>query len=281
MTQIDYLAIGHVAKDLAKDLTAVSYQLGGTVSFSSQVAVALGCRTAVYTSAPSDMALTEALPHVALHCLPSPEATTFTNTYTANGRHQTLHARAHPLTTADLPADWHRATILHLAPIADEVEPALINLFSNSFIGVTPQGWLRQWDADGRVSPKTWAEAQTILPLATAVIMGEDDLYDEAILTQFKQWAKLLVLTQGANGCTLFWGDEIRQFPALSVNGTVETTGAGDIFATAFFIRLYQTAGDAWEAARFANIIAGHSVTQSTLKTKVTAIDNYLKETTG
>jgi sugar/nucleoside kinase (ribokinase family) len=39
----------------------------------------------------------------------------------------------------------------------------------------------------------------------------------------------------------------------------VDATGAGDIFAAAFFTRLYLTR-DPWEAARFATQLAAYSV---------------------
>jgi len=41
----------------------------------------------------------------------------------------------------------------------------------------------------------------------------------------------------------------------------VDPTGAGDVFAAAFFIRLSQTR-DPWEAARFATQVAARSVTR-------------------
>jgi sugar/nucleoside kinase (ribokinase family) len=41
----------------------------------------------------------------------------------------------------------------------------------------------------------------------------------------------------------------------------VDATGAGDIFAAAFFIRLFNTR-DPWEAARFATALAAYSVTR-------------------
>ena len=40
-----------------------------------------------------------------------------------------------------------------------------------------------------------------------------------------------------------------------------DTTGAGDIFAAAFFFRLYTTR-DPWESARFATQLAAASVTR-------------------
>jgi sugar/nucleoside kinase (ribokinase family) len=45
----------------------------------------------------------------------------------------------------------------------------------------------------------------------------------------------------------------------------VDATGAGDIFATAFFFRLFATR-DPWEAARFATQLATTSVTRSGLE---------------
>jgi sugar/nucleoside kinase (ribokinase family) len=41
----------------------------------------------------------------------------------------------------------------------------------------------------------------------------------------------------------------------------LDATGAGDVFAAAFFVRLHKTR-DPWEAARFATLIASRSVTR-------------------
>jgi sugar/nucleoside kinase (ribokinase family) len=45
----------------------------------------------------------------------------------------------------------------------------------------------------------------------------------------------------------------------------VDATGAGDVFAAAFFIRL-QATRDPWEAARFATSIASRSITRPGLE---------------
>jgi sugar/nucleoside kinase (ribokinase family) len=59
----------------------------------------------------------------------------------------------------------------------------------------------------------------------------------------------------------------------------VDPTGAGDIFAAAFFTRLYLTR-DPWEAARFANQVAATSVTRRGLEGIPTAeeIQQFLIE---
>jgi sugar/nucleoside kinase (ribokinase family) len=61
----------------------------------------------------------------------------------------------------------------------------------------------------------------------------------------------------------VFWNGDVRRFrppPAVEIDGT----GAGDVFAAAFFYRLHTTR-DPWEAARFANHLASCSVTRTGL----------------
>jgi sugar/nucleoside kinase (ribokinase family) len=147
----------------------------------------------------------------------------------------------------------------------------MIELFSNSLVGLTPQGWLRRWNDDGVVYARAWEAAERMLPQVAAVILSYEDLLDDAMLDQYRQWSRLLIMTQGIKGCTVFLGDEVRQIPAPPV-AQVEPTGAGDIFAAAFLYRLFQTDGNPWEAARFANKIAAHSVTQVGLEAKLEAI---------
>ena len=82
-------------------------------------------------------------------------------------------------------------------------------------------------------------------------------------------------MTQGPAGSIVYFSDEVRSVPAPKVNA-VDLTGAGDIYATAFLIRLYQTGGDPWEAARFANEIAAQSVTAAGLANKMQAIQEHM-----
>ena len=69
---------------------------------------------------------------------------------------------------------------------------------------------------------------------------------------------------EGAEGLRLFWNGDVRRFRPPKVD-EVDATGAGDIFATAFFVRLYTTR-DPWEAARFATQVSARSVTRPGLK---------------
>ena len=88
----------------------------------------------------------------------------------------------------------------------------------------------------------------------------EDVLNDERRIEEMASAARILVVTEGAAGARVYWNGDVRRFRPPKVE-EVDATGAGDIFAAAFFIRLYLTR-DPWESARFANQIAAISVTR-------------------
>jgi sugar/nucleoside kinase (ribokinase family) len=68
-------------------------------------------------------------------------------------------------------------------------------------------------------------------------------------------------MTQGARGCTVFVNGEARQIPGFPAR-EVDPTGAGDVFAAAFLVRLSET-HDPFQAARFANATASFCVEAS------------------
>ena len=264
---IDYLVIGHAARDV----TEKGYAPGGTVIYSALAAQALGSRTAMLTSTAQDFLIEPLLPGIMVRNLASQQSTTFENIYLPSGRQQTVQAVANTLATNDVPDEWTRAKIVHLGPIVGEIEASIINLFSNSLVGLTPQGWFRHWDDQGRVYPGEWPAMDEVLPLAGAVILSKEDIPSNSALDKIRQLSNLVVLTEQSSGCTVFIRGESRQFAAPAAE-EVNPTGAGDIFATAFFVRLYQTRGDPWEAAVFANKIAACSVEHATLRDKFKAI---------
>ncbi len=263
---IDYLVIGHVTRDR----TPTGFTPGGTVTYSGRVAQALGCRTAVVTSARADYNLTEVMPGMAVHVVPAAEDSIFDNIYQGNNRLQILSARASQITAADIPAAWRSPAIVHLGPLTNEIDFDIIDLFSGSLVGVTPQGWMRRWDESGRVYATPFPAEEKILCGADAVVISEEDLLDEAMLERYIAWSKLLVMTQNYAGCTVFFNGQSFQVEAPQIK-LVEPTGAGDIFAAAFFVELWRSSGDPLAAAEFANLVAAYSVTTADLDSKAHA----------
>jgi len=256
---IDYLLIGHIARDL----TPEGPQLGGTVTYSALTARALGLRVGIVTSWGSELPLGP-LQTIPIVNLASENSTTFENVTTSNGRVQTVHNVAQELDYYLIPDLWRNAPIVHLGPLVQEVEPSIVRQFSSSLIGLTPQGWLRAWDREGKVYATEWPEAAFVLQHAGAAVLSLEDVKgNETRLQEMATYCRVLAVTEGVKGVRIYWNGDVRRFPATEVEA-VDTTGAGDIFATAFFVRLHTTR-DPWEAARFANLLASSSVTRTGL----------------
>jgi len=253
---VDYLVVGHIAADI----TPTGVQLGGTVSYSGLTARALGLRVGIVTSSGEGAPL-QALAGIPIVNVTTEYSTTFENIKTESGRKQILHHQAAPILLNHIPQVWRSAPIIHLAPIAGELDSSLAEQLSGSLIGVTPQGWMRAWDENGQVYAKAWKNSDQILSHAGAVVMSVEDVNrDLELVEEMAHRTRLLCLTEGDTGAVLYWNGDRRRFRP-PVMEEVDGTGAGDIFAAAFFVRLYQTR-DPWEAARFATQLAARSVTR-------------------
>lgn len=253
---VNYLVIGH----LTRDLTPSGPRLGGTVAYAGLTAHALGLRVGIVTAWGSELPL-GSLKHIPIISYPAEHSTTFENIYSDAGRVQIVHTIAPRLDYHMIPEPWRQAPIVHLGPVAQEVEPGLVRHFPNSLVGVTPQGWLRAWDEQGRVRPSEWPEAAFTLQQSGAAVLSVEDVQnDEARIEEMASASRILVVTEAAAGARVYWNGDVRRFRPPKVD-EVDAVGAGDIFAAAFFIRLYLTR-DPWESARFANMIAATSVTR-------------------
>lgn len=253
---VEYLVIGHVAEDLTPSGT----QLGGTVSYAALTARALGMSVGIVTSVGEDAPL-KVLKGIQIVNIPTKRSTVFENVYTEHGRKQTLHHQAALIEFEHIPQAWRNAPIVHLAPIAQEFDGSLAGRFPVSLVGVTPQGWMRGWDENGKVFATAWENSKQVLGRVGGVVMSIEDIArDLELVESMAHQTRVLCLTEGESGSVLHWNGDRRRFRAPVVK-EVDATGAGDIFAAAFFVRLHQTR-DPWEAARFATNLAAYSVTR-------------------
>jgi hypothetical protein len=253
---IDYLMIGH----LTKDLTSKGPRLGGTAAYSALTARALGMRVGMVTAWGEELPLEDLqdMPIINFHVNGS---TTFENINTPQGRIQHLRHVASHLYFHMVPETWRTAKIVHLGPVAQEVDPGMTPYFKDAFIGVTPQGWLRSWDESGRVQLAEWPEASFVLSNANAVIFSLEDVgANESRIEEMASYCQIMAVTEGKEGARLYWHGDVRRFRAQEVE-EIDPTGSGDVFAACFFYRLLNTR-DPWEAARFATQLASYSVTR-------------------
>jgi sugar/nucleoside kinase (ribokinase family) len=252
----NFLVIGHITRDI---LLSGGFAQGGTATYAAITAARLGAHAAILTRAASDFPLTPDLDGIAVERLPAAATTTFENRYHNGHRRQTVHSVAPIIRVADVPAPWRQTPIVLLGPVAQEVDPGLTAAFPDSLVGVVPQGWMRRWDAHGHVSRQPWANAAAVLTGARALILSDEDLgHDPAALAHYQRLCPVVVLTLGPRGCQVWQGNQMTAVPPRP-SVEVDPTGAGDVFAAAFLIRLAAT-GDPVQAAHFANVTASFSV---------------------
>ncbi len=252
---IDFLVIGHLVRDVVPD----GYTVGGTATYSSITARNLGRRPGIVTRLAPDFVVPPLLHEIKVHRVPSAHTTTFHNVYHDGHRQQFLLSVADPIQPEDIPPGWMSPPIVHLGPLCRELDSRFATLFPNSLVGVTPQGWLRQWDETGRVRMRLWDEAPEILPHVDVLVLSEEDLNgNAALMDEYARLTRIAVLTQGARGCVVFTEGMERQVPGFPVP-EVDPTGAGDVFAAAFLVRLKEIK-DPFQAAHFANATASFCV---------------------
>jgi sugar/nucleoside kinase (ribokinase family) len=164
-----------------------------------------------------------------------------------------------------IPLEWRDADVLHLAPIADEIELDLLGEMRAESLFMTPQGWLRRWEEDRIVRYKPWQEIREALASARAVVTSLEDLgNDPERAAALARVVNLLVVTCGEDGAWLYDSGKRTVIPGEQVQ-EVDPTGSGDIFAAVFFTEIAAGVGPL-EAARRANFLAGQSVSRSGLE---------------
>ncbi len=257
----DYLVIGAITKDVIPG----GFTLGGTVTYGAITASRLGKRAAIVTSAAPDLVLPETFRDIRYAFVPAEQTTTFRNVYVDGVRRQYVEALACPIGVHHIPPTWLTAPLVHLGPLVGELDETMVHFFPKSLVIATPQGWFRSWDETGYVTLGCWPRAELLLPHLTALILSDEDIRgDPDCIERFATMTRTLVLTHGARGATVYHCGEVRHLPTRPAH-EVDPTGAGDVFAAAFVIRMHELlmergVEDPWEAARFANVVASFSV---------------------
>lgn len=273
---VDYLVIGHVTRDLRGE----TFNLGGTAAYAGLTAAALGRQVGIVTSCETSLDLSWLASLQIVHA-PSGETTTFENEYSRGKRDQRIHSIAAPLNQEIIPSQWDSTSLVHLAPVANEVDLGLFHHFEKSFLGITPQGWMRTWDRHGKVHFAGWEPLIDFLPLADAVVISIEDLQgDEGLVQRLASQCQVLAVTRSSEGASIHVGEEVITIPAPSAI-EVDPTGSGDIFAAAFFIRL-QESGDPLHAGQYATRVATSSISDDGLasvptQSEISAIQDSLR----
>lgn len=253
----DIVIVGHVCQDLQPD---GSLSLGGSVSYAATTALRMGYRVGVVTSAGPDLDVAHAFPGAEVVCHLSAATTLFENIYLDGGRTQVLHRRANAISCAQIPAAWRAPSMVYLGSIDQEIAPDLFCCFDDAaLLAVMPQGFFRCWNEQGLISFVEWQPPEAVLRRIQVLVISELDVPDpDRLVRDWGRFTRIIVVTRAERGATVYQAGETCHYPARPAH-QVDPTGAGDVFAAAFLIRLAET-GDPGQAAHFANAVASFSV---------------------
>lgn len=235
----DYVVIGHVAIDR----TPVGEMLGGTVLYAALAAARFGARVGILTRANFDAfseplreQLAAAAEEIEIVAQNSDATTTFTNVEVAGRRTQTLHAWGGEIDLNGLPPLWRSAGVVHIAPIAQEIDPRQTHLLAPRFLGCTPQGWMRQWHPEhlGTVRPVPLRLPPELVARIDAMVISSQEYTDAREIAHAIGQRGLVAITRDKQGATILDRGRELSVPAVRVPA-VDTTGAGDVFAGCLF----------------------------------------------
>lgn len=253
----NYVVVGAITGDLEPD---GSLRPGGAAWYVGRALGTWGAQPLVI--APCAWARPTLAPLARLVRAPSVGTTIFENRYVGDARSQRIRGLATPLDWAALAPLVAGAAVLHLAPVADEVDFPPATLAPKARRYVTPQGWLRTWGADGAVEPRSWEPSVLQLRSLDGIVVSEEDLgYDDTAALGWASHGPLVAITRGSAGATVVHNGTQTHVPAF-VARPRDLTGAGDIWSAAWFWQLGRGL-EPVAAARWANAAAACAIERS------------------
>ena len=250
--------VGALTIDVFPDHTAA----GGAVAYAARTAAAFGERAGILTVAAADADLAPLASHD-VRVVGSGATLTFAHSHVDDRRELRLLSRPpRPLTFADLPTTWRRPEVLILAPLLDDD----VDLSSFTAIEGAPhrallaQGIHRYVEQSSLISmtPTPSDSLFQTFTNALSVFLSDEEVagWPADAFERVARYVRRLVVTRGPAGADVYAGGRVTHVAAAPAD-VVDTTGAGDVFATAFI--LAAEAGDA-DAARLASAYAAACV---------------------
>jgi 1D-myo-inositol 3-kinase len=229
------LVCGHVTLDVAGGALVP----GGSAFYAARALAALGARPRVLTAAGADFPA-GALRGVEAVVADAPVTTAFENAYSPGGaRKQRVLRAAPPLDPGRLPRGWRSPDVLHLAPVLDEIDlRAFTGAVRARLVGLGVQGLVRAVLPGGEVRHRAWDLDPVALSAVGAAVVSDDDVCGEPdLVDRLAAAVPIVAFTHGARGCDVIVRGQVRRV-GIHPTREIDPTGAGDVFAAAFFFAL-------------------------------------------
>ena len=236
---------------------------GGAVSYAARAATALGQRMAILTIGGPEANIDALAGHDA--CRIETDATlTFELSRADAERQLRILARPNrPLRASDLPSGWEHARLLILAPLLpDDIDIASFAARdAPDGRAIIAQGLQRRVEPSSAVSMLSHP-SPTFLHNSSPdnwVFLSDDETspWSRTDHDAFVRRPGHLVVTHGADGADIYSGAGAPFHIDASPASPIDTTGAGDVFATVFMLSLHD--GE-HRAARLASAYAAAAV---------------------
>lgn len=248
-----FTVAGHITIDEVITNTESYHQLGGPPCFAASLGKTLGFDVEIITRIGEDLPdkYEPALETLGISTRRSAgyQNTRFVLDYRYNPRRMRLPTICEPIH----PKDVANSERLLLCPISGEINDQLMEEIDPSFIGLDPQGLLRNIDSDSNVIPKKWWNPKVLSKLDLLktsssehhLITGTTDI-KKSLRKLTDHGVDTAVITDGSNGSYVMTGAKLLHIPIYPVN-LVDSTGAGDAFIAG--LAAYLDEGLSWACA--------------------------------
>lgn len=230
-----------IAGAVTWDLFGSERRAGGAVSFAARAAAALRVRARILTIAGADADLSAFSGHD-VHVIASEATLTFE--HEVHGEQRRLQVRERPsrvLAATDIPRGWLDSSVVVLGPLlVDDLDVGSFAQVGFSRVGLIGQGLQRSLGADGAVEVErlpSFALQVALSPRCSLFLSDEEcSSWAPGVLAQVVERCERVVVTRGSAGAEVLRAGRPPMAVAARAARVVDTTGAGDVFSTAFFL---------------------------------------------
>jgi sugar/nucleoside kinase (ribokinase family) len=166
-----------------------------------------------------------------------------------------LESKCEDLTKEQLTESHYNASLI--SPICQEISADLLQeiVKRSDFTFLDPQGFVRSFDASGKVSI-TKPKDPDLIKTTDAIKMDREEASaltgkeepKEALVKLASRGVRKAVVTQGAENCHVLDGNRIYLIPVPKVQ-IIDSTGAGDILGGALIASYLRSRDFLWSAA--------------------------------